>query len=455
MPLGSFVSSKWTSNLSERLRELVNYEWELENELMLQRQRAEGSIGMQTDIREARKHNIRERVSHYSLLLFSDPRFSSVYRSQVLPGLRAVMKVLLEHPVIADAAHDSGGQWMIGLDLFASRGEHQMDFMLSGLIDHAVEHSPEETASALAEVLRRGKDRDLRSYAMLLFHGLHVERKHDFDRGLSIVSFEEAQRYLSDTMLRSLLRGGTDVDRGPIGAVVYEMKWGPAFVPSRHVTEAEWSSRPEAFREEALLLVDLLAVTHELPVVSSGRHTIAVERQIDHLMGRERYVARWMREIADSETPQLTPTTTPSVLEEQLLLCGRLFSNILGGKVQPRLAVSRLASSTSRIGALGPVDRIIDVAIALEIMYGLNDDDKPTRGKGSQLSRLARDLIGENRFDRKWIDNTAESLFSARNAVGHGSLPRNADQAYRAGLKLARRTLIHKWGDSPLGLTVR
>ena len=235
MPLGSFVSSKWKSNLSERLRELVNYEWALEDELMLQRQRAEGSIGMQTDIREAGKHNIRERVSHYSLLLFSDPRFSSVYRSQALPGLRAVMRVLLEHPVIADAAHDSDGQWIIGLDLFTSRGEHQMDFMLSGLVDHAVEYSPEETASALAEVLHRGKDRDLRSYAMLLFHGLHVEERHDFDRSLSIVPFQEAQRYLSDTMLRSLLRGGTDVDRGPIGAVVYEM----SRASTKHASGAE------------------------------------------------------------------------------------------------------------------------------------------------------------------------------------------------------------------------
>ena len=60
-----------------------------------------------------------------------------------------------------------------------------------------------------------------------------------------------------------------------------EAKWGPAFVLVGDDMEHDWPIWPENFRNDALLLVDLLAVTHELQVVSAGWRTSGVERRDD------------------------------------------------------------------------------------------------------------------------------------------------------------------------------
>ena len=290
---------------------------------------------------------------------------------------------MLKHPTLEDAAYTSGDEWRLGLDLAVCRvPDHQMIFMLRGLVDYAVEHTPHETACALAEVIQRGEHHDLSSYSILLFRGLHVERRHDFQGGLSIIPFEEARRYLPDDMVLSLLGVGTDAGHEPIGAVVSEVKWGPAIVPEGYDMEAEWPQRSDTIRDDALLLVDLLAVTHKVPVVSIGVHTKSVEQQVEHLVGRVPHFSRMLRGISGTRTLNLSPSTSPAVSADKLSECAHLLSKLPEGDVILRSAISRLASSLSRMGMHADFDRILDVAIALEVTYQLD----ASRGLRSQLS---------------------------------------------------------------------
>ena len=440
-----FVLSDWVDNLSDCLKELASYERRLEGEIVFLRQRSEMALGLQGSVHHDSIDNVRERVSRYSLLALREPYMQSDYQQDVSLKLSTLQEVLLEHPTLGSAAYSLGDEWVLSLDLGVSRTpDHQMVFMLRGLVDHAIEHSPEETARELAEMIYRGENHDLSIYSILLFRGLHVERRHDFQGGLSIIAFEEAKQYLPDTMVRSLVGAGTDVGHGPIGAVVSEMKWGPAFVPAGGELEGEWPERPETFREDALVLVDLLAVTHGLPVVSTGRHTSSIEQQIEHLVGRTPFHPRWLRDIAGARTLDLNPSTTPDVSGERLSECQQLVSQMEKGDVRLRLALSRLASSLSRTGMHAALDRVIDVAIALEVMYQLD----ASRGKGGQLSRRARDLVGRDREDKNWIKRTAEAIYRIRNDIVHGKLPNDPAQAHLDGLELARRTLTHlvRWG---------
>ncbi len=441
-----FILSDWVDRLSDCLQDLVSYERSLESELLLLRQQGEIVLGLPGRFRYDSKNSILERVSGYSLFALRESGSISEYRQTVSQKLGTLLKVLLEHPTIGDAADTSDDEWVLGLDLAVSRNsEHQMVFMLRGLIEHALEHTPQTTANALAEVMLKGENHDLSSYSILLFRGLHVERRQDFQGGLSIISFEEARQFLSDSMAQSLVGEGTDVGREPLGAVVSEVKWGPAIVPAGYDMDWEWPDRSNTFRDDALLLIDLLAVTHVLPVVSTGRHTSVVERQVEHLVGRGPSFPSWMlRDVPGVNTLNSAPPTTPTVSKDRLPDCAQLLSDMPKGDVILRLALTRLASSLSRKGIHAAFDRIIDVAIALEVMYQL---DAP-RGKGDQLSRRARHLVGQDREDRNWIKRTAKTIFKVRNDIAHGRLPEDTSQAHLDALELARRTLAHlvRWG---------
>ena len=370
----------------------------------------------------------------------------SEYREYISQKLRILLEILLEHPAIARAADFSDGQWVIGLDLAVSRvSGHQMIFMLIGLVDYALEHSPESTANILADVIQRSEDQELTSYSIVLFRGLHVESRYDFSDGLSLVPFEEARHFMSEGLVPSMLRGNGVTDDGPIGAVVSEVKWGPAFAPIGSGMEDDWPVWTESFRDDALVLVDLLAITHELRVVSAGWRTHGVERQIERLVGRAPSFAFLGRYVSGRYEVTLKPPTTPAVSGDGLADCAQLYSQMPRDDVSLRLALSRLASSLSRTGTHAAHDKIIDVAIALEVMYEID----ATRGKGDQLSRRARNFLGQDREDNRWIDRTAQSTYKLRSDIAHGTLPEDTEQAYLDGLRLGRRTLAHLVRSGP------
>ena len=440
MPSGHFVLSEWIGKLTGCLQEFVSYERHLESELMFAQRRIEMRLGIPSGASHDSEDSIRQRVSRYTFLGPRRQDHHSGYGEYISQKLRGLLEVMLEHPRIARASDYSNGEWVFGIDLGVSRvNGFQMTFMLRSLVDYALEHSPESTANDLAELIQKGDEKDLSIFSAVLFRGLHVESRYDFPGGPSIVSLEEARQYMPDRLLPSRLRenGGTD-DR-PISAVVSEVKWGPVFVPIAQDMEHGWPASSETFRDDALLLVDLLALTHELRVVSAGWRTSGVERRIERLVGRAPSFDFAYRHVSGRSDVSLQSPTTPVVSAERVADCAQLYSKIPKDDVRLRLALSRLASSLSRTGIHAAFDKVIDVAIALEVLYEI---DAP-RGKGDQLSRRARHLIGRDREDNNWIKKTAKELYDLRSDIAHGALPEYSEQTYLDGLRLGRRTLAH------------
>ena len=446
MSLGQFVRSEWIGKLTGCLQELVSYERRLESVMSFARHRTERLLGIPSDASHNSRDSARQRVSRYTFLGPRHEDNSSDYSKYVSQKLRTLLEVLLEHPRIAEASDYSNGEWIVGLDLGVSRvNRFQMTFMLQSLVDYALEHSPESAANDLAELIQRGDDKDLSIYDVVLFRGLHVDSRYDFPSGLSIVSFEEARQYMSEDLAYSLLRGNGVTDDGPIGALIYEVKWGPALVPVQYNMEHNWPASSETFRDDALLLVDLLALTHEVGVVSTGWQTSGVKHQIERLVGRAPSFDFAYRYVSGGYEVNLKSPTTPAVFAEGLADCAQLYSKMPSDDVRLRLALSRLASSLSRTGIHAAFDKIIDVAIALEVMYELD----ASRGKGDQLSRRARHLIGRDREDNRWIRKVAKGLYDLRSDIAHGTLPGDTEQAYLDGLRLGRRTLAHLIHSGP------
>ena len=435
----------WIRKLTCSLQGLVSYERDLENEMSSVRWQIESQIGISSGGSHDWRVNARRRASRYSFLNLRSQNYPSKYQEHVYRQLNTLLDVLLEHPAIEKAAEFREKEWVIGLYLGISRiRSHQMIFMLIGLVDYAIEHTPEAAARALTNLVQRGEDKDLISYSIVLFRGLHVENRFDFSEGISLVSFEEARQFMSERLVPSMLRGNGVTDDGPISAVIAEIKWGPAFIPAGH-GEHEWPVWPETFRDDALLLIDLLAFTHELRVVSTGWRTAGVNRKIERLLRGIPFLDSVLRDATGRNELNLKPPTAPVVSADALAESAQLFSAMPRDNVMWRMALSRLTSSLDRTGVHAAFDKIIDVAIALEIMYEID----VARGKGGQLSRRARYLIGRDREDNRWIKKTAKALYDVRSDIVHGTIPKNTDQVYMDGLRLGRRTLAHLIRSGP------
>ena len=102
------------------------------------------------------------------------------------------------------------------------------------------------------------------------------------------------------------------------------------------------------------------------------------------------------------------------------------------------LAIRRLAGSLSRPGGrFGQEDRILDIAIALEVLYG---------GKtGHDLAQRAAALLGETAAEQKRTFDQAKGVYDARSRIVHWKKPAHSpdvlDKALEAGRNLACLTL--------------
>ena len=105
------------------------------------------------------------------------------------------------------------------------------------------------------------------------------------------------------------------------------------------------------------------------------------------------------------------------------------------------LAIRRLASSLSRTGRFRIEDRILDIAIALEIMYGLDDPEITYK-----LRTRAAYLLGTSPEERVEIFDKIGNFYGGRSATVHGSRGRrqqiDPEEALADGLGIARRTTL-------------
>ena len=459
----AFATPQWIERLSGCLRELVDYERWVEGQFSLMRHEVQRHFGLPGDAPRDSADNIRERISRYSLHYDRRGLEHSKYRRVIFEKLTRTWDVLLEHPSIAQAAYTRDrppdGEWVVGLDLGTSRVDgHQIIFLLQGLVDYALKHSPGTAADAFAQMIQRGNDRDLISYSILPFRGLHVEGKHDIGHGLSVISFEETRRHISsDFIARSLVAEGGDFRQKPIAAVVWEAKWGPVFFPVGYNIENEgWIERPVTFRDDGLMLVDLLAVTHESAVVSPGWTTSGVDRQVEHLVGRSPFSFRMFGGQNRTDGFESVPSS-PSACANSLTECTALISRLSKDDVRLRSALSRLAASLARSGPIATLDSIVDVVIALEILYQAGTEQ--TYRYGTRAAYFLED----SKQGRKDVFDAVRKLYDARSSIVHGRRRRDNDEslkeAFQQGFHIARRTLSKLvlgsvvkiiWSRSPL-----
>jgi hypothetical protein len=382
--------------------------------------------------------------------------------------------ILREHPLLRPGLIGSGKREGIGF-ILPTRDWFHVDLksLVSHLAKRAMEDSGEQAAQLLHRYLTAGAEANLPAYEIALLHGLKLDRRFDLGREAYLAPYEDAKATYglpdeSDKWLNGASRSPSRSHRPLSTAVlVRSLRWGPGVAPppddgdfankSRRACAPKVKYRfpgdyeinlANRFPDDSKVLVDLLSIATRSPLIS---HTSFVR------------VAKWIEEIdpnfacslrnSSAYLSDAAPKEHPFSQQDAATFAALAsrWCTYRGRRDVIDLAIRRLAASFARVG--GPFsaeDRILDVSIALEIMYG-----PIKQNLAYQLASRAKRLLGQGTHQRGWIANRVKSFYEVRSAIVHGQKKikggqRAIDKALEDGRDLACLTLAELLSRGPV-----
>ena len=287
-------------------------------------------------------------------------------------------------------------------------------------------------------------------YDVVLFHGLSLREKFEIGNDMTIVPFEQVRVFVDESVLEDVAPTVIKYnDWRSVGAVVKPFRWKPEFRRTGYEGDSELD-RPGPFFLEAQEFLDLLAVSHGMPVVCLVVVPHCLNRGACRLLGQPHSHGGvyWGRSahLFDrlSGSPELLIgefAEAKNTFEERKSERYREVAPVIG----------RLAEALARSGQFATEDKILDVAIAFERMF------KPKDGRISeQLQKNVADLLGGEDEVQSQIKENIKHFYDVRSAIIHG--PKNGKkkrlleekkEAFDAGFNLARRSLFKMLRNSP------
>ena len=284
-------------------------------------------------------------------------------------------------------------------------------------------------------------------YDVALFNGLCLEEEIDIDGGLAMLPFERARAFVDEEVLKDM---APDVvryrDWRMVGAVVKPFRWRPVFRRSGDPPESD-AVPPRPFASDALELLELLAVSHRVPIVCLAVVRECLSRSACHLLGQAhnhggvqsgRPVHRY-DPFEKPPRPRLEAVAAAKTAYGERK-CQRY------GKLAP--VVARLAEALARDGRFAAEDKILDVAIAMERMY------KPDGGEISHKMRTRSSwFLGRDAQERLRVMESVKEFYSVRSKIVHSGTRKLPAERYResfdTGFDLAARTLFKLLKEGP------
>ena len=361
--------------------------------------------------------------------------------------LTRALDILATHPALADVADSSFGDRKFVV-VIADRGEvTDLLHILVGLMTRGRELRDDGFRVACHELkgllVPDGADDTMRlsaGFHAVLFHGLRFQQEIPITDDMRIVPFETVRAYVDESLLRPFAPNlAVPESWEPVGAVVKSFEWRPTFRPADDelCLDLDWGG---SFREDGERLVELLAITHAAPVVWLVTMHYCVDPVACGLLGQPHHRACYTfgRSTQSFDRLSVSRETCPTALDEARILFrernGERFR-----RYEP--IVARLAEAATRSGRFAVDDRILDVAIALERMYELDQGEIVFKLK----TRTACFLESET-ARRTQVFKGVGKFYDARSAIVHSARSKRAsamerEVAFRKGFDIARRSL--------------
>ena len=351
------------------------------------------------------------------------------------------VELLSQHPAIEPNADGADKELATFVQMPSKGFRLELRNLARHLTRSAIMRGCRAAVTHLERFLSLSAEGRVPGYEITVFRGLLMEGEVDIAPGLEIVSYTRAAER---GLVRNEPPGPTNdmPDYAGMGALVLvrEMAWGPCLVPPKTSRNMDSNVVPTFTwfdGHQSGVVFDLLTIvtSHRIQVLS---------------------VLTCAPEFVDLD-PNFGPGSSTGFLHsdhwsKKDLTCnetGNLRRRLHGwtqfdadSRATLELAVSRLAAATQRGGGrLGIQDRILDVAITLEVMYQLGRSGRYT------LTTRAGHFLADQTDERLRMANRAGALYTTRNAIVHGNVKQTRDEHAKMaetgedGTQLARETL--------------
>ena len=351
--------------------------------------------------------------------------------------------ILREHALLTPWLGGSEKDEAVEITILNGTRGAKLTWLVECLAKLSVKEGGEEAARRLHRFLTAAANACIPADEIIVVHGLIVAERIDLGSGAYLTPYEDARIdfELPDEPEPSQAK------RTPNAAsLVRSLEFGPGIGPP--VTDARLADIKVRYRfptdyridlerwfYDAKFLVDVLSIAVRAPLLSRTRYVQLPEwiQEIDPNF------AHWILDSGGfvSDAWPKGRELSKSSADTFVALARNWYAE---PEKPPTLAIAmrRLAGSLSRPGGrFGDEDRILDVAIALEIFYGGK--------KGHQLAKRAARLLGADATEQIRTYDQARRFYSVRSRIVHAEQPAPAADSLHgeleAGQDLACRSL--------------
>ena len=353
------------------------------------------------------------------------------------------MAILREHPLMKPGLEGSGRNEGVRLRILDGMYRSDLTWLVSCLAKLSVKEGGEEAARRLHRYLTAGANGTVPAYEITVIHGLVVKTRFNLDAGAYLAPYGDAR---AEFGLPDEPESMSKTSYPDAVVLVRSLEYGPGVAPpddGAGLPEVQIAYRfPAAYRvdlegwfDDSKLLVDLLSIARRVPLLSRTRY-VRLARWIKEIDPNLAHGTQDSRGYVSDVWPERSHDPSKGDVDTFLKLA-RGWRTYPDKPVAMNLAIRRLAASFSRPGGrFGQEDRILDVAIALEVLYG---------GKtGHKLSQRAAALLGATAAEQKRIYDQAKGFYAGRSGIVHwkrSPSPDVLDKELESGRNLACLTL--------------
>ena len=441
-----FKDAHWINRLAHALSNLAESQVLYNDELYEMRRR----------YTDKEKTSLLSHSSNNILFLYASAcsRTGNYYETHYRPlrtALDKVQSVLAEHPVFKNILRYPDDEQEFWIRIMAHGSRISLLNIAAGLMSRA-EDIPNDgfmaVSSELNTLLNLSREQDPVplpdnlnvGYNVVLFHGLQLNEKIQITDEVAIVPFDQTEAFvnkdiLADIMLPDFIKYN---EMRSVGAVLRPFRWKP-FLSSGNLLdqETDWA---RTFFDEAQTLIKLLAIFHGAPVVYMMEIPHCINRSVSYLLGQPYHHggASW----GPSAYSSSRFAESNDLCMEALGEAKRTFQKRKSMQYEKYAhVISRLAESLRRSGQYQAEDKILDVAIALEEMYELDDGEISFK-----LKARASCFLETHTEERLKVFKDVEDFYKVRSAIVHKKKKQPSIEekrkAFDTGFKLARRSLV-------------